>query len=74
MNGIKKLNETLIGSVMAENVFLVAAVHMRHAEFEECMAHEEFIKEMKRPIKKFNRRHSNFKTLGKRNLDRPQKK
>ena len=28
--------------------FLVAAVHMRHAEFEECMAHEEFIKEMKK--------------------------
>ena len=54
--------------------FLVAAVHMRHAEFEECMAHEEFIKEMKRHIKKFNRRQWNFKTLGNRNPNRPQKR
>ena len=28
--------------------FLVAAVHMRHAEFEECMAHEAFVKEMQK--------------------------
>ena len=75
MNGIKMLKEILTGLVMVENVFfLVAAVHMRHAEFEECMAHEAFVKEMKRHIRKFNRRHLNFKTLGKRNLDRPQKK
>ena len=34
---------------MVENVFfLVAAVHMRHAEFEECMAHEAFVKEMQK--------------------------
>ena len=28
--------------------FLVAAVHMRHAEFEECMAHEAFVKEIQK--------------------------
>ena len=75
MNGIKKREEILIGLAMVESVFLVAAVHMRHAEFEECMAHEAFVKEMKtRHIRKFNRRHLNFKTPGKRNVDRPQKK
>ena len=28
--------------------FLVAGTHMRHAEFEECFSHEEFVKEMQR--------------------------
>ena len=48
MNGIKMLKEILTGLVMVGNVFLVAAVHMRHAEFEECMAHEAFVKEMQK--------------------------
>ena len=33
---------------MVESVFLVVSAHMRHAEFEECMAHEAFITEMQK--------------------------
>ena len=61
---------------MVENVFfLVAAVHMRHAEFEECMGHEAFIKEMQTAYQEVQSKTFEFQDfLGKRNLDRPQKK